>query len=140
MAAHLMLNQSTRIGMAAMAALAEASGTNSPALTAARIARLRSVPPSFLAKILTALSRAGLIRSARGPGGGYVLARPPAAISMLDIVICFEPVTARPLCPLGRKRPCRRSSPCPLHVPFQKLWQAQADFLAQTTLAGFAVS
>ena len=43
-----------------------------------------------------------------------------------------------PLCPLGNRKACVARSPCPLHVPFQKVWEAQAAFLAETTLAGFA--
>jgi hypothetical protein len=42
-----------------------------------------------------------------------------------------------PLCPLGNRKACVARSPCPLHVPFQKMWEAQAAFLAETTLAGF---
>jgi Rrf2 family protein len=128
-----MFSRSARIGIAAMSALAEAS------LTSAQIARRRRIPPAYLAKILTALGRHGLIRGARGPGGGFLLARPPAEISLFDIVACFEPVERAPVCPLGRKTPCAGKQPCALHEPFRQLWEARAAFLAETTLAGFAV-
>jgi Rrf2 family iron-sulfur cluster assembly transcriptional regulator len=127
-----MFSRSARIGIAAMSALAEAS------MTSAQIARRRRIAPAYLAKILTALARRGLIRGARGPGGGFVLARPPAQVSLLDIVSCFEPVARAPVCPLGRKAPCAGKQPCALHEPFAKLWEARAAFLAETTLAGFA--
>ena len=80
-----MLNRATRIGIAAMSALAESHGTDVPALTASQIARRRSIPQPFLAKVLTSLSRHELIRGTRGPGGGYVLARLAAEISLLSI-------------------------------------------------------
>ena len=133
-----MLNRATRIGIAAMSALAESHSADVPALTAIQIARRRSIPQPFLAKVLTTLSRHELIRGTRGPGGGYVLARPPAEISLHDIAACFELLESTPHCPLGNRKACVTRSPCPLHLPFQKMWEAQAAFLADTTLAGFA--
>lgn len=53
---------------------------------AARLAQLHDVPPSYLAKQLQALSRAGLVRSVQGKAGGYVLTRSPALITVLDVV------------------------------------------------------
>ena len=53
MVASSMLNRATRIGIAAMSALAESHGTDVPALTASQIARRRSIPQPFLAKVLT---------------------------------------------------------------------------------------
>jgi Rrf2 family protein len=129
-----MFSRSARLGIAAMSALAEAS------MTAAQIARRRRISPAYLAKILTVLARHGLIRGARGPGGGFVLARPPAEISLLEIVSCFEHIERAPHCPLGRKSPCAGKQPCGLHEPFRKLWEARTAFLAETTLAGFAAA
>jgi Rrf2 family iron-sulfur cluster assembly transcriptional regulator len=129
-----MFSRSTRIGIAALSALAEGSRT------AADISRRRRITSAYLAKILTALSRHGLIRGTRGPGGGYRLARPPERISLLDIVSCFESVERAPLCPLGRTSPCSSRQPCALHGPFQKMWHAQTAFMADTTLAGFAIA
>lgn len=53
---------------------------------AARLAQLHDVSPSYLAKQLQALSRAGLVRSLQGNAGGYTLTRSPAEISVLDVV------------------------------------------------------
>jgi Rrf2 family protein len=127
-----MLGRSARIAIAAMSALAETS------MTAAQIARRRRISPAYLAKVLTALARRGLLRGARGPGGGYLLSRPPAQISLSEIVGVFEPVQRAPHCPLGRETPCAGTKPCPLHEPFRKVWAARAAFLSETTLAGFA--
>jgi Rrf2 family protein len=57
---------------------------------AARLAQLHDVSPSYLAKQLQALSRAGLIRSVQGKAGGYVLTRPPAQITVLDVVDAID--------------------------------------------------
>lgn len=53
---------------------------------ATRLAELHDVSPTYLAKQLQALSRAGLVRSVQGKAGGYVLTRPPETITVLDVV------------------------------------------------------
>ena len=55
-------------------------------LSTARLAEYHSVPEAYLAKHLQALSGAGILAAGRGPRGGYRLARPPADISVLDVV------------------------------------------------------
>jgi Rrf2 family protein len=57
---------------------------------AARLAQLHDVSPSYLAKQLQALSRAGLVRSVQGKSGGYVLTRSAEQITMLDIVEAID--------------------------------------------------
>ncbi len=53
---------------------------------ATRLAELHDVSASYLAKQLQAMARAGLVRSAQGQSGGYVLARPPRDVTVLDVV------------------------------------------------------
>lgn len=53
---------------------------------ATKLAELHDVSPSYLAKQLQALSRAGLVRSVQGKAGGYVLTREAASITVLDVV------------------------------------------------------
>ena len=60
------------------------------ALPAARLAEYHEVPPAYLAKHLQALTAAGIARSVPGPRGGYRLARPPAEVSVLDVVLAVE--------------------------------------------------
>ncbi|HSA50452.1 MAG TPA: Rrf2 family transcriptional regulator [Yinghuangia sp.] len=57
---------------------------------ATRLAQLHDVSPSYLAKQLQALSRAGLVRSVQGKAGGYVLTRPPEDITVLDVVEAID--------------------------------------------------
>jgi len=54
------------------------------------IARAQDIPPSFLAKVLRRLVKAGLLRSTRGVTGGFGLRRTAAEISLLDIVEGIE--------------------------------------------------
>jgi len=57
---------------------------------AARLAAFHQVSGSYLAKHLQALSRAQIIRSVQGKDGGYVLARPPAQITVHDVVAAVD--------------------------------------------------
>jgi Rrf2 family iron-sulfur cluster assembly transcriptional regulator len=54
------------------------------------IAERTGLPQPYLEQILLALKGAGLVRSKRGVGGGYVLARPPAEISLASIVSAVD--------------------------------------------------
>ena len=54
------------------------------------IAREKSIPPSFLAKIVSQLSVAGLLHTSRGANGGVSLAKPAADISLLDVVEAID--------------------------------------------------
>lgn len=72
-----------------MAELARLHGTGELAQIE-HLARVEAVPATFLAQILSKLRNAGLIVSRRGNQGGYVLARAPDAISVLDIVTAID--------------------------------------------------
>ena len=57
---------------------------------AARLAEYHGVSPSYLAKHLQTLARAGLVRSTQGQTGGYELTREPGAITVLDVVAAID--------------------------------------------------
>jgi Rrf2 family protein len=78
-----MLAQKTRYAMRALLYLVE-QGQGDP-VQLARIADTQRVPPKYLELIMLDLKKAGLVRSARGPRGGYLLARDAASISFGDI-------------------------------------------------------
>jgi Rrf2 family protein len=54
------------------------------------VARAQSIPVSFLENILTQLRSAGIVRSQRGPEGGYWLAKPAAEVSLAQIIRAVE--------------------------------------------------
>ena len=59
-------------------------------VTADQVARTQQIPVKFLETILTQLRRAGLVRSQRGPDGGFWLARPAEEISLADIIRAID--------------------------------------------------
>lgn len=78
-------------------------------LSAAALAEFHGVSASYLLKHLQALSGAGIVRTLSGPRGGYRLARPPAEITLLDIVAAVEGPG-----PAFRCNEIRRRGPDPL--------------------------
>ncbi len=78
------------------------------------VAKEQHIPPSFLAKIISQLSIAGLLHTSRGARGGVSLAREAKEISLLDVVeaidgpiLLNECVSENGTCPMGDE--------CPLH-------------------------
>ncbi|MER7821888.1 MULTISPECIES: RrF2 family transcriptional regulator [unclassified Streptomyces] len=60
------------------------------AVSAARLAAWHDLPAAYLNKQLQALARAGIVTSTPGPRGGFRLARPLDAISLMDVVVAVE--------------------------------------------------
>lgn len=78
------------------------------------IAEQKEIPPSFLAKIISQLSIAGLIHTSRGARGGVTLARQPGEITVLEVVEAIDgPITLNECtlypgsCPFGENCPMR---------------------------------
>lgn len=83
-----MLAQRTRYALRSLLYLAEDREASPVQL--ARIAETQRVPPKYLELIMLDLKKAGLVRSTRGPKGGYRLARDPSEISFGEIVRVME--------------------------------------------------
>jgi Rrf2 family protein len=77
----------TEYGLHCLILLAQAPGG---AISSRDLADLQGVSVSFLAKIFPKLEKAGLVTAAEGVKGGYALARPAEAISVLDVVDAIE--------------------------------------------------
>jgi Rrf2 family protein len=99
------------------------------------IAATQNLPRAFLGKILKDLVHTGMLRSARGPTGGYSLAREPAAISLLEIKEAIDGRGDLERCAVGLS-PCSDNAPCPLHDTYKPLRTAITTYLQDTTLAG----
>ena len=74
----------------ALRAAIELAAAGGGHVTADQLARTQVIPGKFLEAILTQLRRAGLVRSQRGPDGGFWLARPAEDISLADIIRAID--------------------------------------------------
>ena len=130
-----MIHQKTaQNAIAAVSRLAELFPSGAVA-SSKQIAESRNLPAPLVGKILTELSRGGLISGSPGPGGGYGLARPPAEISLKDVVELFER-ESEGMCPYGPGW-CGDNEPCPLHNSILAMNQIIEDFLRNTNFAVF---
>jgi Rrf2 family protein len=80
---------SARADYALRAAIELAAATTGH-VTADQLAKTQNIPGKFLEAILTQLRRGGLVRSQRGPDGGFWLARPASQISLADIIRAID--------------------------------------------------
>ncbi len=92
------------------------------------------VPRRYLMKLLFALGKAGLVQTKRGSRGGYVLARPPGEITLLEIAEAVEPTRPGSDCLLGLVG-CSDATPCPMHAFWKKELPKIRAELARTSLA-----
>jgi Rrf2 family protein len=100
-----MIAQKTRYALRSLLFLAEQSGGVPVQL--GRIAETQRVPPKYLELIMLDLKKAGLVKSSRGPRGGYQLAREAWAISFGEIVRTMEgPIALVPCASVNFYAPC----------------------------------
>jgi Rrf2 family protein len=109
-------------------------------LSAAALAEFHGVSTSYLLKHLQAMSGAGLLEAVPGPKGGYRLARLPAKISLLDIVLAVEGPEPAFRCNEIRLRgpnpyACKPKTLCTINVAMLKAEQAYRAELRRVTIA-----
>src|SRR6202044_1538541 len=98
----------------ALLLLAERYPTTSP-VRVEEIAESQDIPENYLRRLLIELKRGGLVASQKGPNGGYMLARPPARITMADVVEIIEgDYTPVECLEHGANSFCPRDSGCPM--------------------------
>lgn len=62
-----------------------------------QISQQQHIPDRYLEQLLATLRRGGLVRSQRGARGGYVLAREPWKINLLEVLACLEGADSQPI-------------------------------------------
>lgn len=97
------------------------------------VSRTEQIPRSFLGKIFQHLVKAGLIRSNRGAGGGFLLARNPAQITVLEIIEAIEGKIIFQRCKLA-KPDCEHVGGCAVCGLFEEAQDGVKEVLARTTL------
>jgi Rrf2 family protein len=109
-----------------------AQGPNQRAATST-VAQEMKIPPSFLAKIISQLSIAGLLHTSRGARGGVTLAREPKDISLLDVVEAIDGPILLNDC-VGDPGSCSFTKECLVHPVWQEV---QADLVKRLREARF---
>lgn len=124
----------TDYGIRALIYLANHQGAH---VKAADIGAAMDIPTGFLQQVLQELQRARLVRSRSGPAGGYLLARDPADITVLEVVETLEGPLETSECAL-RGGPCHWEDVCAMHWVWSSARRALRDSLQVATLAQVA--
>jgi FeS assembly SUF system regulator len=101
--------------------------------TAAAIAAATRLPPATVAKLLKALSHAGLVSATRGAAGGYRLARLPAAISIAEVVAAIDGDIGMTQCSVHAVE-CERTNYCPTRPHWAAINRAVGTALSAISL------
>ena len=101
---------------------------------AGQLAEETGIPLPTVQKLVSRLSAAGLLRSARGAGGGFKLARPAAAISLAEIVEAIEGPIAMTSCVEQGRHDCGLEGACNVQAHWPIVNQAVRGALAGVPL------
>lgn len=106
-------------------------------LSVPKVSAAMAIPERFLPRVMTDLVKARLVVGRRGRTGGYRLARPADAISLLDIIAAAEPEPDERVCIL-RGGPCDVNGRCAVHDAFGGARESMLERLGATSLAEVA--
>jgi Rrf2 family iron-sulfur cluster assembly transcriptional regulator len=128
------LNTKGRYAVMAIADLAK-HGSARP-VSLADIAARQEISLSYLEQLFAKLRRAGLVRSVRGPGGGYRLARPAAETRVAEVILAVDEPIKATRCPAGSTRGCTSNGGrCITHDLWEELSRQIHIFLSSVSLA-----
>ncbi|MBI1386842.1 MAG: Rrf2 family transcriptional regulator [bacterium] len=101
------------------------------------LARCVRVSESYLARVMHWLAKAGLLKSIRGKNGGFTFKRPPAQITIADVVIAIDSDAAQFDCS-WEERGCELHAGCSLVNLFHEAQKRMLEVLEQMTIADIA--
>lgn len=131
------LSTKGRYAVMAMTDLANRQGADGVvrAVSLADIASRQEISLSYLEQLFARLRRRGLVRSVRGPGGGYRLARPAAETNIADIVLAVdEPMKATRCAKLGGKGCMADGARCVTHDLWEEMGRQIQSYLSSVSL------
>ena len=126
------LSTKSRYGTRLMLELAEHFHEGPLHLTT--VARHQGISVKYLEQIIIPLKKANYVKSVRGPKGGHILAKPPEAITIGEIVALLEDGASLVECS-DNPMVCERSSVCATRYIWREAAQAMFDKLHAITLA-----
>ena len=107
-------------------------------LNAAHLAEETGIPLPTVQKLVSKLSHAGLLRSVRGAGGGFRLARPAAAVTLADVIEAIEGPIAMTSCIDTGKHDCGLEGSCRVQAHWPVVNNAVRGALAGINLTSLA--
>jgi len=125
------LSTRTRYGMRAILELAENYGNG--ALRLKTIAQHQELSVKYLEQLMAILKSAGIVRSIRGPKGGYALAKSPSQIKLSDCFVCLEGPVITTEC-VEDDSFCTRTEDCVTRQVWTQVQKAVMDVLNSMTL------
>lgn len=128
-----MLKLSTKGQYGVRAMFEIARGYPQSPVTIKEISETQEVSVAYLEQILNKLRRAGLIRSVKGPGGGYLLVKGPQDVTIASILKELEGPVAITSC-LDPEEGCSRVEGCVTHLLWRSLGAKIEAFLETITL------
>ncbi len=127
---------STKGRYAVMAMVDLACRSDGKPVALADIAERQEISLSYLEQLFAKLRKGGLVRSVRGPGGGYMLAHDPEATRISDIILAVDEPIRATRCPTGSPEGCRSNkSRCLTHDLWEELGHQIHLYLSAVSLA-----
>lgn len=117
------------------AGLAPANSEKAPKMNATTLSAETGIPLPTAQKLVSRLSAAGLLESSRGTGGGVRLSRPPAAITLADVVEAVEGPIAMTACTEQGTHDCNLETDCRIRPHMNMANDAIRQALARVTIA-----
>ncbi len=131
-----MFSKTCEYGLRAVLFVADRSNQNQK-VSLATIAQEINSPEAFTGKVLQQLTKHKILKSIKGPYGGFIIEQEKLNQTFLsDIVTIFDGDSIYVGCGLGLKE-CNPEQPCPLHFKFAEIRKMLKDMLENTSLAFF---
>jgi Rrf2 family transcriptional regulator, iron-sulfur cluster assembly transcription factor len=108
-----------------------------PLVKLREISEAEAIPAPFLSNVLNRLVATGLLRSSRGPTGGYALAVEPASLRLIDIREAVDGLGDLDRCAVGLPQ-CSAAEPCAVHHHWVPVRSRIHAFLCRTTIGELA--
>jgi len=125
---------STKGRYAVMAIIDIGAHSGGEPVSLAEIAQRQDISQEYLEQLFGKLRKAGLVESARGPGGGYRLSRPAVEINLAEVILAVDEELRVTRCEGDAVEGCVRGERCNAHDLWSSLGRQMMYFLASITL------
>jgi Rrf2 family protein len=96
------------------------------------ISERAGVPEPYIAKVMQILSKAKVVQSIKGPGGGFFISPDNKELKLIDVVKAIDGDSLFTSCGIGLKE-CSEKNPCPLHDSFKGVRNDIKKMLEETS-------